>query len=157
MNCHEFGRFLSIKTFRVNSWTAADIRLICVNIHTKPRAIPFEILRGAGLETKNKNVGGGAFAKKRCVGSVRDFFQSAPLRISNGIALSSTSGLSNFVKEFCACNHNHDPKDLELWHYFLVKIIFSAFSTILGVLHCYKRPDTFQVWIVCGMPEMTVV
>ena len=32
-----------------------------------------------------------------------------------------------------------------LWHYFLVKIIFSAFSPILGVLRCYKRPDTFQV------------
>ncbi len=29
-----------------------------------------------------------------------------------------------------------------LWHYFLVKNISTAFSPILVVLHCYKRPDS---------------
>ncbi len=42
-----------------------------------------------------------------------------------------------------------------IWHYFLDKNIFTAFSPILVVLHCYKRPDTFQVWIVHDMPQMT--
>ena len=35
--------------------------------------------------------------------------------------------------------------------------IFSAFSPILVVLHCYKRPDTFQVWIVCGNTDAHTV
>ncbi len=64
------------------------------NEHKVLRAIPFEILRGDGLETKNKNVGGGghlqkkikmcgggAFAKKKnknVCGGVQDFFPVRP-------------------------------------------------------------------------------
>ena len=70
----------------------------------KLRAIPFEILSGAGLDTKNKNVCGGAFAKKiKCMGGVREkkmcggrlriFPVRPPLRISNGIALSPPTTL----------------------------------------------------------------
>ena len=30
------------------------------------------------------------------------------------------------------------------------------FWSKLFIVH-FQRPDTFQVWIVCGMPQMTVV
>ncbi len=45
------------------------------------------------------------------------------------------------------CNQTLGINTFILWHYFLVKNIFSAFSPILVVLHCYKRPDT-------SIPEM---
>ncbi len=45
-----------------------------------------------GVREKNKMYGGASAKKIKCVGGVRDFFQSAPpLRISNGIARSLPS------------------------------------------------------------------
>ncbi len=52
------------------------------------RAIPSEILRRGGGETKNKD--GEGSRTKNMWGGVGEIFPSAPLRISNGTALTST-------------------------------------------------------------------
>ena len=66
--------------------------------------IPFEILRGADWRQQMKCVG--AFVKKikcwgpekKCVwGGIQDCFQSVPLRISNGIALSYFFNFDQFI------------------------------------------------------------